>query len=62
MTQTVIPGVDNVARAQRMARHRASKKKPLTDPRQLPLRGMADAEKENARLQPGANQLLSKGN
>ena len=58
MNQTVTPGVDNVERAQRMARHRTANKKEVRfGSRQLELPGMNDAEKENARLQPGANQL-----
>lgn len=48
------PGVDGVERARRMARHRAAKRRAASPQLQLP--GMDDAENENARLQPGANQ------
>ena len=67
MNQTVIPGVDNVERARRMGRHRASKKTTKKEAArfnsgQLELPGIDEAEEENARLQPGANHSQLKSN
>ena len=59
MRRPTYPGTDPAARARRMARYRAAKKKKADSPQQS--FDFAAADEENARWQPGVYQITTEG-